>query len=96
MLCGNTQAEIDRDQVKSLAVELARIDDSEREPTRSMDELRYESIVYQNTVAALIAGATLTARDGHTKWSLPFSRTFKMTEAEINLEARVIASYVVG
>lgn len=63
---------------------------------QSIDEIRYENIVYHNTVAALLAGAELTARDGKTKWSLSQIDTTGMTKDQINLEARVLASSVVG
>ena len=65
-------------------------------PPQSIEEIRYENIVYQNTVAALLAGAELTARDGKTKWSLSHIDATGMTKDQINLEARVLASYVVG
>ena len=65
-------------------------------PPQSIDEIRYENIVYHNTVAALLAGAELTARDGKTKWSLSQIDTDGMTKDQINLEARVMASHVVG
>lgn len=60
---------------------------------QSINEIRYENIVYQNTVAALLAGATLTARDGKTKWSLNMDG---FTQSELETEARVMASYIVG
>lgn len=60
---------------------------------QSFNEIRYENIVYQNTVAALLSGATLTSRDGKTKWSLNMDGVM---ESELETEARVMASYVVG
>lgn len=63
---------------------------------KSINEIRYENIVYQNTVAALLAGAEVTARDGKTKWSLSQINIAGMTKNQLNLEARVMASYVGG
>ena len=68
---------------------------SENAP-QSIDQIRYDYIVHKNTVAALLAGAELTARDGKTRWSLSKIDTTGMTQNQINLEARVMASYVVG
>jgi hypothetical protein len=90
MLDGNTQSELDNDPVdlnefyggiiQSLPVGTA--------------EVRYERIVYQNTVAALIAGAELTARDGVKKYKL--MHTENMSPLEVRREASILASYVVG
>lgn len=63
---------------------------------QSIGEIRYENIVYQNTVAALLAGAELTGRNGKTKHMLYTPSTQGMTQSELETEAREMASYVVG
>jgi len=68
---------------------------AENDP-QSIEQVRYENIVYQNTVAALLAGATLTARDGKSLYCLADYIRTEYTQEQINLEARVMASYVVG
>lgn len=92
--CGNTEAEIDRDHEPKHAIDRSR--ENERERSLTIEEINYSNIVYQNTVAGLLSGAELIARDGKTKWSLSQIDTSEMTMAQIQLEARVMASYVVG
>lgn len=69
---------------------------NELEPSQSFEETRYEYIVYQNIVAGLLAGAEMTARNGGDKYKLYTQQTEGMTASELNLEARVLASYIVG
>ena len=63
---------------------------------QSVENIRYENIVYQNTVAALLSGATLTGRNGKSKYILADYIWPTYTQDQINQEARVVASYVVG
>jgi len=67
---------------------------AEREP-QSIEQIRYEAIVYKNTLAALLAGATLTGRNGKL-YCLADYIWPEYTQEQINLEARVLASYIVG
>jgi hypothetical protein len=94
MPCGNTQAEIDRDHEPRRVID--RSADNEREPSQTIEEITYSNIVYQNTVKGLLAGAVLTARDGETKYLLYTDAAYGMTQSELELEARVLASYIVG
>lgn len=93
MPCGNTQAEIDNDSPASPS---KNYDDYERTPYVSFENIRYENIVYQNTVAGLLAGAALYDRLGSRLYSLDQINTDGMTAAQIDLEARVMASYILG
>lgn len=66
-------------------------------PPKSIEQISYENIVYSNTVAALLSGATLTARDGKTTWCLYDKFDVDcMTISDQIIEASVMASYVVG
>jgi len=94
MICGNTQAEIDRDHTPKRVIDRSGM--NEREPSSTIEQITYENIVYKNTVAALLAGAELTARNGKTKYMLYTPSTHGMTVSELELEARVLASYIVG
>jgi len=94
MICGNTQAEIDRDHTPKRTID--RSADNEREPCESIQEIRYQNIVYQNAIAALLAGAELTARNGKTKYSLADVDTRGMDKTQIEREAGILASYIVG
>lgn len=91
MPCGNTQAEIDNDRP---ATQDKDSDDYDRTPYVNIETIRYENIVYQNIVAGLLAGAEMTARNGSDKYKL--CQTAGMTVSELNLEARVLASRIVG
>ena len=93
-LCGNTQAEIERDHAPRRVIDRSAM--NEREPSQTIEEIRYENIVYQNIVAGLLAGAEMTARNGKDKYRLYTPQTQGMTVSELNLGARVLASYVVG
>jgi hypothetical protein len=94
MLCGNTQAEIDRDHTPKRNID--RSADSEREPSLTMEEITYSNIVWRNTVLGLLAGAELTARNGKTKYSLADVDTRGMDKTQIEREAGILASYIVG
>lgn len=93
MPCGNTQAEIDNDRPPSKGGDM---DDYDRTDYADIDDIRYGHIVYQNTVAGLLAGAALYDRLGSKLYSLDQVNTDGMTADQINLEARVMASYIVG
>lgn len=94
MPCSNTQAEIDRDKTPKRTIDRSAM--NEREPSQSFEEIRYENIVYKNIVAGLLAGAEMTARNGKDNYKLYTPRVQGMTVSELNLEARVLASYIVG
>lgn len=92
--CGNTQAEIDRDHTPKRVIDRSSM--SEREYLPTMDEITYSNIVWRNTVAGLLAGAELTARNGKTKYSLADVDTRGMDKTQIEREAGILASYIVG
>jgi len=94
MICGNTQAEIDRDHEPRRVID--RSADNEREPSLTIEEMRYQSIVWRNAIAGLMAGAELTARNGKTKYSLADVDTRGMDKTQIEREAAILASYIVG
>ena len=79
----SNRAEVDRDP-----------DDYEREYV-TMEEIHYNGIVYNNTIAGLKAGAELTSRSG-IKYKLSDHVTSSMTAKDIDLQARILASYIVG
>lgn len=91
--CGNTQAEMDNDRPAAHGKDS---DDYDRADYVDIDDIRYGYIVYQNTVAGLLAGAALHDRLGSKLYSLDQINTDGMTAAQIDLEARVMASYIVG
>lgn len=92
--CGNTQAEIDRDHTPKRVIDSSA--DDIREPCESIEDIRYSNIVWRNTVAGLLAGAELTARNGKTKYSLADVDTRGMDKTQIEREAGILASYIVG
>ena len=94
MTCGNTQAEIDRDHTQKCVIDCSA--DDIREPCESIEDIRYSNIVWRNTVAGLLAGAELTARNGKTKYSLADVDTRGMDKTQIEREAGILASYIVG
>ena len=92
--CGNTQAEIDRDHTPKRVIDSSA--DDIREPCESIEDIRYSNIVWRNTIAGLLAGAELTARNGKTKYSLADVDTRGMDKTQIEREAGILASYIVG
>jgi hypothetical protein len=89
------QAEIDHDYEQNRVVVEPNDDDYDRKPF-DLDAMKYQSIVYHNYVAALLSGAELIARNGSTKWSLNMVDIREMSTSQIEMEAKIMASYLVG
>jgi hypothetical protein len=89
------QAEIDHDHEQNRVAVEPNEDDYDRKPL-DIEDMKYQSIVYHNYVTALLSGAELTARDGSTKYSLNMVDTREMSTSQIEMEAKIMASYLVG
>ena len=92
-LCSASIDELNHDREQNRVSVEPLEDDYDRKPF-NLEQARYDSIVWNNYVIALLAGAELTARDGKTKWSMP--NTDGWSKIDIETEAKVIASYLVG
>lgn len=66
-----------------------------RQDSIDNEDSKYELTVYQNVIAALKAGATQVSRSGK-QYRLNDAITDGMNSKEIELEAKIMASFIVG